>query len=57
MKLRYSIAASLMAIGAATALAAALQPWALIPAVLAAVALLLLRRSDAQIAEALRTPV
>ena len=40
-------------IGGATALAAIASPFALIPAVLAGVALLLMRRSDAQIAEAL----
>jgi ABC-2 type transport system permease protein len=40
-------------IGGATALAAVLSPFALIPAVLAGVALLFMRRNDAQIAEAL----
>ncbi|CAN5877978.1 hypothetical protein BH11PSE1_BH11PSE1_13360 [soil metagenome] len=39
----------------ATGLAAAGQPWAVIPALVAAILLLVIRRNDAQIAQALRT--
>ncbi|WP_421932994.1 hypothetical protein [Phenylobacterium sp.] len=42
------------AIAAATGLAAAGQPWAVIPALVAGVLLLVIRRTDAQIATALR---
>ena len=41
-------------IAGATALASMLWPWALIPAALAALLMLILRKSDAQIAEAAR---